>query len=406
MYNFWAIDERAAKQLSELIRAADLAALAGSPLEIADPETTVQNGVAVIPIKGILTKEATGGFIRFLMGGGTSYQGIIDQVAAAEDNPEVQSIEYHIDSPGGVTNGFFDAAKAIKESQKPSVSVVTGMAASAAYGLATQADKIVARNAADMIGSIGIVQSFFVSENVVDVTSSNAPHKAPDPKTDSGFKAIQEQLDMIEGHFIKAIAEGRNTKPEVVKSDYGRGMVMTADVALSKGMIDSIANDAPETGNATIKAEAIKVVKKGVTGNASKKTKTGGEKMGLRELLNDNPDAAEEHAKALADAEGAGVSKERTRVKAHIAQIEHSKDAVVKAITEGDDFDAATMSEYMLAATKTSQGSARTKDNPGAVKTGDGADDLGGDDKKQALAAAVESKVDGLADESKCGIFG
>ena len=403
MHNYWAIDENAARLLAELTRTADLGALSSSSLDIPDPQASVENRVAIIPIKGILTKESASGFIRFLMGGGTSYQGIIERVHAADADPGVESIEYRVDSPGGSVNGFYEAAKVMKESSKPSVAVINGTAASAAYGLASQADKVIASNEADLVGSVGIVSTFYVSENVIDVTSTHAPFKAPDVKTKQGFNAVQEQLDMIHSKFVDAIADGRKTKADIVNKDFGRGMVLTADIAMRRGMVDSIGIEAdaisPASGN---KQDVIK--------KASATLKTGGKrKMKLSELLSTDAEARGEHEAALAAAtqQGTqqGADKERTRVKAHLASISHSSEVVIKAIGEGTPYDEVASAAYMNAGMAAVQGKKRVLDNNGAVVTDDGDDTLDGDVKAKAVAAVVDKALE-LPADSGAGILG
>ena len=396
MHNYWMIDENAARMLAELTRTTDLGMLSSSSLDIPDPQASVENKVAIIPIKGILTKESTGGFIRYLMGGGTSYQGIIERVHAADADPAIENIEYRIDSPGGSVNGFYDAAKVIKESSKPSVAVISGMAASGAYGLATQADKIIANNEADLIGSIGVVSTFYVSENVIDITSTNAPFKAPDVKTKEGFNAVQEQLDMIHSKFVDVIADGRKTKPDIVNKDFGRGMVFTADIAMRRGMVDSIG----------FEVSAEKPASENIEDDKTKNLKTGGKKkMSLRTLLEGDADARAEHDALVVAARETGQTDERTRVTAHLANIEHSKDIVVKAISEGTTYDAAAGSVYMNAGLKAAQGGARVLDNAGNVVTNDGDDKLDGDVKEKAVAAVVAKSLEVPADAG-AGIFG
>ena len=369
MHNYWAIDENAARLLAELTRTADLGALSSSSLDIPDPQASVENRVAIIPIKGILTKESASGFIRFLMGGGTSYQGIIERVHAADADPGVESIEYRVDSPGGSVNGFYEAAKVMKESSKPSVAVINGTAASAAYGLASQADKVLASNEADLVGSVGIVSTFYVSENVIDVTSTHAPFKAPDVKTKQGFNAVQEQLDMIHSKFVDAIADGRKTKADIVNKDFGRGMVLTADIAMRRGMVDSIG----------IEASAQNPASENIQDAKTKNLKTGGKrKMKLSERLSTDAEARGEHEAALAAAtqQGTqqGADKERTRVKAHLASISHSSEVVIKAIGEGTPYDEVASAAYMNAGMAAVQGKKRVLDNNGAVVTDDGDD--------------------------------
>ena len=400
MHNYWAIDENAARLLAELTRTADLGALSSSSLDIPDPQASVENRVAIIPIKGILTKESASGFIRFLMGGGTSYQGIIERVHAADADPGVESIEYRVDSPGGSVNGFYEAAKVMKESSKPSVAVINGTAASAAYGLASQADKVIASNEADLVGSVGIVSTFYVSENVIDVTSTHAPFKAPDVKTKQGFNAVQEQLDMIHSKFVDAIADGRKTKADIVNKDFGRGMVLTADIAMRRGMVDSIG----------IEASAQNPASENIQDAKTKNLKTGGKrKMKLSERLSTDAEARGEHEAALAAAtqQGTqqGADKERTRVKAHLASISHSSEVVIKAIGEGTPYDEVASAAYMNAGMAAVQGKKRVLDNNGAVVTDDGDDTLDGDVKAKAVAAVVDKALE-LPADSGAGILG
>jgi ClpP class serine protease len=60
--------------------------------------STIYDGVAIIPIHGMLTKSANF-FSSFF--GMTSYEDIGDAVGVALEDPEVKSILLDIDSPGG-----------------------------------------------------------------------------------------------------------------------------------------------------------------------------------------------------------------------------------------------------------------------------------------------------------------
>lgn len=86
----------------------------------------VDGGVAVIPIKDVLTKEHT--FFSFLFGG-TSMRDIGDAFQSALDNADVHSIVLDIDSPGGTVDGTEELAARIHAArgQKPIVAVANGM---------------------------------------------------------------------------------------------------------------------------------------------------------------------------------------------------------------------------------------------------------------------------------------
>ena len=247
MYELWGLEEASFQTMMNAMKNVDIAAIAGQSLEITDSTIQIKDGIAMIPIQGLLTKGTDSPLARLIFGSGTSYLELIRAVGEADLNAEVELIHYLVDSPGGDMNGAFDAAKAIKESKKPSVAIVSGMAASAAYLLASQADEIKSVNEADRVGSIGVLRRLFTSENIHNITSNNAPFKAPDPREQEGIDKIKEQLDMVHNLMSKVIAEGRNTDQATVNRDFGKGMLFTSDIAINHGMIDGIEGNVLDT---------------------------------------------------------------------------------------------------------------------------------------------------------------
>jgi ClpP class serine protease len=149
----------------------------------------------------------------------------------------------HIDSPGGTVKGLFDTLAAIESHPKP-ISVHASFACSAAYALAAAAGPIRASNEASEFGSIGVAVSILHFDDVIDITSTEAPNKRPDPTTDEGRAVIRKHLDAIHELFVGAIARGRGTNADRVNKEFGRGAVVLAREAKRRGMIDSIATTA------------------------------------------------------------------------------------------------------------------------------------------------------------------
>lgn len=207
----------------------------------------LRDKAAVIPISGVLRKRDN--FFSWLTGSST-YSAIQKALRAAAGDPDAEKITLLIDSPGGQLEGVFDTMNLIKEIDKPIEAVIDGMAASAAYGLASQADQIISTNDSNNTGSIGVVYVGLINDEIVEISSSDAPKKRPDLSTDKGKKIIIEQLDDIHEKFVDLIAEGRSAAsdkkitPKKVNRDFGRGGILLADKALEGGMIDSI-NPAP-----------------------------------------------------------------------------------------------------------------------------------------------------------------
>jgi len=481
MFELWAIDEYAFGIINNILGNNDPSLAANIAAPGIDNRLEVKDGIAVIPIQGILTKSPAGfGLIRMILGG-TTYQEIVQGIQEAESRDDVQKILLDVDSPGGTVAGAFAAADAIKEAKKPVEARISGLAASGAYLLASQADKIISENAADRIGSIGVRVSMFVSDRIVDITSRKAPYKAPDVTTQAGMDKVRDELDMMHNLMVSTIARGRDITADIVNSEFGQGMTFTADIALRRGMIDAIeggeemalgnnrigitgkvggsgneplagtppfqdlevvnkiwdsaaaikrvrsflnstespsadykkaffwydpanksnfgayklpftdvvdgklvairravfaANgamsgargnrpDIPESDRAAVQAHIDKYRDKISKQDQEKqRTQKGGfTGMSLQDMFRDNPELKAEHDKAIEDAVGA----ERTRVTAHLQNIEHSRDVVIEAITKGTPFDASTMSTYMNAAAKHKTGQAASADNPGSL---------------------------------------
>lgn len=198
----------------------------------------IAGNTAEIRVEGALTRK----FDLFLWWFGmeqTTYDSITAALAIAEANPDVSDIVLFIDSPGGEVAGMFETMEAIEAAQKP-VTVRASLAASAAYGLASMADSIVATGPSATFGSVGVVASYLLQDDVVDITSTEAPDKRPDLSTKEGQAVVRKHLDDIHALFAQNIARGRGTTEAKVNKNFGRGAVMLADEALKRGLIDSL----------------------------------------------------------------------------------------------------------------------------------------------------------------------
>ena len=205
--------------------------------------STLRDGAAVIPVFGPIFPRAN---MVNSSAGGASLDAIMQDFRVAEASAQVERIVMVFDSPGGQVSGLGEAAEALRSGSKPLTAFVTGMAASAAYWLASQADEIVVESAA-AVGSIGVVanlsrqvgpdQSGRVAHEIV---SSGAPLKRPDPTTDEGRAALQAEVDAFEVTFIADVATGRKVKASTVRSEFGRGAMVAASQAVAAGMADRI----------------------------------------------------------------------------------------------------------------------------------------------------------------------
>ena len=113
---------------------------------------SVNNGVAVIPIRGLLTKRDEMFYET------TNYEDIQNAVNQALQDNEVNSILLDIDSPGGEVGGLFDLVDFIYDTRecKPIFAVANDYACSAAYAIASATEKIFVTRTS-CVGSIGVI---------------------------------------------------------------------------------------------------------------------------------------------------------------------------------------------------------------------------------------------------------
>lgn len=219
----WAIEPQTFQNMDANIRElqSGLSLFSQKPLEHSFT-TTIRDGVAVIPIKGIITAR----FDLFtLLMGGTSLDVLARDIQTALDDKSIHSILLDIDSPGGVAVGPSEMAAIIRQACecKKVWAYVGRNCCSAAYWLASATKRIVAQRTA-LLGSIGVVSTVSVQEQPdadgyknIEIVSTNAKKKRPDPRTAEGVETIRAELDDLESEFIDAVAKYRGLAPETVK---------------------------------------------------------------------------------------------------------------------------------------------------------------------------------------------
>lgn len=217
-----------------------------------------RDNVATIKVQGTLTDSPN--ILAELFGGGnTTYGELLEDLASANFDDDVDSILLAIDSPGGeATASWVSVMDAIKDSKKPVTALVGTMAASAAYGIASQAGRILAQNRMSSVGSIGVVAGFFVEDDIVEITSTDAPEKRPNVRTEEGVGSVRKQLDAMHNVFAEAVARGRNTTVATVNEKFGKGAMVLAQDAIDAGMIDdffSVDKESPRMDIETLKME-------------------------------------------------------------------------------------------------------------------------------------------------------
>lgn len=331
---------------------------------------TVAGNNAEIAITGVLT--ATPNFLAMLFGGGnTTYAEINAALAAAEQDDAIENITLAIDSPGGQTDGLFDTLATIQAVKKPITAVITNKATSAAFALASQADKVIANNRAVMLGSIGVAVAIRVDDTLIDIASTDASKKRPDVTTEAGKAEVRELLDSMHTLFVEAIAEGRGTDVENVNANFGQGATLLADDALKRGMIDSIAGSP---------LKAVKATPAAASGDNLKEAKA----MDLVELKSKHLDV---YTAAVQEGTEGILAKERDRVNAFLVAGAQSGDmkTALDAIKNGSEMTATLSTTFLMAASNRGAVETRTAEE---IEAAAALENAGGSDEEKDLTAS------------------
>lgn len=251
----WALELTKYQAIADLIRlrasggqvdAETVAAIVGAARQ---PAARTQGAVAVIPVYGVISPRAS---LLTESSGGTSAQAVGHAIDQATADPSVASIVLEFDSPGGNVTGVTELAAKIRRATatKPVVAHVNAMAASAGYWLASQATEVVS-TPSGLVGSIGVytehmdvsrsLEAAGVTPTIISAGEFKVEGNPYAPLSDEARAAMQRMVDEVYGSFVADVARGRGVSPAVVRSDYGRGRVVSAKEALRAGMVDRIA---------------------------------------------------------------------------------------------------------------------------------------------------------------------
>ena len=210
------------------------------------PVNESPSGIAVIPIHGSLVRRTSG---LEADSGLTSYQSVQHMLELARDDASVDAILLDIDSPGGESSGVFDLADKIRTIglQKPVWAVANDMAFSAAYALASGAQRVFVSRTGG-VGSIGVI-AMHVDQSVKDAqdglhyTAVYAGSRKNDlsphgPMTTEAQRFLQGEVDRVYGLFVDTVARHRGLSSNAVRETEA-GVFFGKD-AVRAGLADAV----------------------------------------------------------------------------------------------------------------------------------------------------------------------
>lgn len=207
--------------------------------------TAAGDGVAVVRMDGPMAKAWGEKFGEY----STVFARRAIRAAVADES--VGSILLVIDSPGGYVEGTADLAAEIVKAResKPVRAFVEDLCASAAYWIASQAEKVWANADTADIGSIGVYTVIEDSSKAAELAGVTVHLIATGdlkgagepgvPVTDAMLAAWQERIDGTMSVFKKAVMSGRQMDAKAFDA-VSSGRTWKAPEAKRLGLIDGV----------------------------------------------------------------------------------------------------------------------------------------------------------------------
>lgn len=285
------------------------------------PFRRTAEGVANITLVGEWVNR--GGYIG-ASSGLISYEGFKVQMLAASADPRTKAILLDLESPGGEAVGAFEAAEVVRQvaARKPVTAVVNGMAASAAYAIASAANRIVSIPTG-VSGSIGVVlmhldiSEYLKAEGMKPTFIFAGDHKVDgnpyEPLPENVRADLQTEVEGFYAKFVETVAKGRTGLSEkaIVAT---KARCFMGEEAVAAGLVDAIGT-----------FEEVLADLSAAPGGLLSSSRPSGATMTTTSLVpgasvtftQSDLDAARTagHAAGLAEGTAAGAAAERTRIK-------------------------------------------------------------------------------------------
>ncbi|EKK5375545.1 S49 family peptidase [Morganella morganii subsp. sibonii] len=208
----------------------------------------VLEGIAVIPVYGTLVQKL--GTLR-PYSGMTGYDGIRRVFLTAVNDPEVKGICLDIDSPGGEVAGCFDLVDLIyaERGKKPIHAILSENAFSAAYAIASAADKIYVPRTGG-VGSVGVIvihcdwsqriKDDGLKVSIITYGNRKAESNPYVALSDEAKAAIQHDVDEMGRLFVSTVSRNRGLSETVIRNTQAACYLAAEGVQM--GLADVVAS--------------------------------------------------------------------------------------------------------------------------------------------------------------------
>lgn len=215
--------------------------------EMMTPKMEVSDGVATIPVDGIMMHKPSAFEMYFF--GAHNTGTIADMANDAATDPKIKAVVLNIDSGGGMLTGTPEAADALARlaKVKPLVTFTDSLMASAAYWVGCQATAIVSTKSAH-VGSIGVFINFADYSRLLEnlgikvevIKNKGGTLKAMGAMgtslSDEQRQFLQDQVDRSFKTFSSEVQKRRGK----LEASTMRGQTLSGDEAKKVNLVDRI----------------------------------------------------------------------------------------------------------------------------------------------------------------------
>ena len=200
--------------------------------------------IAIVGIDGGMYKK---GFSANCMSI-ASYEAMILAIDKAEANPNISTILFRVDTPGGFVAGADEVRERIYTSPKRTITLYENLGASGGMWIFTASDELYATPGTDL-GSIGVVVAYEEQDEEskkrsIELVSKNAKNKRCSLSGDCKDR-IQKKIDEKEEMFFRVLEENTGFTQAQLIEIFDEGGVIKAEDALKANFIKEVIHFKP-----------------------------------------------------------------------------------------------------------------------------------------------------------------
>jgi len=201
------------------------------------PTVTTGSGdrIALVDVRGVIV----------------SSEDVVRQVKSYRENSSIRAILIRIDSPGGgvvASQEIYEEVRKTRESGKPVVVSMGGVAASGAYYVACGASRIVA-NRGTLTGNVGVIMEILqyyeglrklgVEVRAIKSGEMKDTGNPAREMTERDRKQLQNVVDDVHRQFLGVVTDERELEPRA-RDLVADGKIFSGEQALELGLVDTL----------------------------------------------------------------------------------------------------------------------------------------------------------------------